>query len=310
MEARFLCLISTLVYPLTIVQDHTAGGQGSLSRTRSARNEMLTDWDVFLLQECLRKLDGVNFGAHELFKLSELVGGLRCPAVIFHQRRSGQSKAVGGASRGTAVELDGQMTVIAAHLPHKRQKLRDFEYVLTENQDFTSGTGTTPDSGRRLQCELLRIDRLSSCGRVDSKTENVDGQKRFTACKSFTHCSGRTGLDRDEHLDGRRLTTGAVHTLQLDGPSRRINANGSKTGRKCWTLTASRQTTGRCCYSFVEGENEIHCEKRCELAWLEARRLWQRAAAETLTDWENWDFDGASALGNRKGRAKERKPRR
>ena len=31
---------------------------------------MLTDWDVLLLQECFRKLDGVNVGAHELFSPS------------------------------------------------------------------------------------------------------------------------------------------------------------------------------------------------------------------------------------------------
>ena len=43
---------------------------------------MLTDWDVLLLQECYRKLDGVNVGADELFTPSELLGGLRCPAVI------------------------------------------------------------------------------------------------------------------------------------------------------------------------------------------------------------------------------------
>ena len=42
---------------------------------------MLVDWDVLLLQECFRKLDGVNVGAHELFTPSELLGGLRCPAV-------------------------------------------------------------------------------------------------------------------------------------------------------------------------------------------------------------------------------------
>ena len=73
---------------------------------------MLTDWDVLLLQECFRKLDGVSVGAHKLLTPCELLGGLRCPAVIVNQIRSGQSKAVGGASRGTAVELDGQMTFI------------------------------------------------------------------------------------------------------------------------------------------------------------------------------------------------------
>ena len=52
--------------------------------------------------------------------------GLRCPAVIMHQRWSGQAKAVGGAS-WTAVELDGQKTIISAHLRHKGKALGDFE---------------------------------------------------------------------------------------------------------------------------------------------------------------------------------------
>ena len=35
---------------------------------------MLADWDVLLLQECFRKLDGVDVGVHELFTASELLG--------------------------------------------------------------------------------------------------------------------------------------------------------------------------------------------------------------------------------------------
>ena len=84
---------------------------------------MLTDWDVLLLQECFRKMDGVNVGAHELFTPSELMGGLRCPAVIVNQKWSGQLKIVGGVARWTAVELDGQLTFISAHLPRKVKKL-------------------------------------------------------------------------------------------------------------------------------------------------------------------------------------------
>ena len=80
---------------------------------------MLADWDVLLLQECFRKLDGVNVGAHELFTPSELMGGLRCPAVIVNRKWKGQSKIVGGAARWTAVELDGQLTLISVHMPHK-----------------------------------------------------------------------------------------------------------------------------------------------------------------------------------------------
>ena len=82
-----------------------------------------------------RLLLGVNVGAHELFTPSELMGGLRCPTVIVN----GKSKIVGGAARWTAVELDGQLTLISAHLPHKGRKLGEFETTLTELQEFLNG---------------------------------------------------------------------------------------------------------------------------------------------------------------------------
>ena len=105
----------------------------------------LTDWDVLLLQECFRKLDGVNVGAHEPLTPSELVRRLPCPAVIIHQRWNTQSRAVGRASRWTAVELGGQLTTISAHLSHKGNQLGDFETVLAYVQDFMRReTGTTP----------------------------------------------------------------------------------------------------------------------------------------------------------------------
>ena len=96
------------------------------------------DWDV-LLQECFRKLDGVNVGAHELFTPSELLGGLRCPTVIVNRKWKGQSKIVVGAARWTAVELDGQLSLISAHLPHKGKKLAEFEAVLMKIQEFVCG---------------------------------------------------------------------------------------------------------------------------------------------------------------------------
>ena len=67
------------------------------------------------------------------------LGGLRCLAVIVNQKWCGQSKIAGGAARWTAVELDGQLTIISAHLPHKGRKLGEFEAVLLEIQEFVSG---------------------------------------------------------------------------------------------------------------------------------------------------------------------------
>ena len=100
---------------------------------------MRTDWDVLLLQECFRKLDGVDVGTHEFFTRPELLGGLRCPAVIVNQKWSGQSKVVGVAARWTAVELGEQLTLISAHLLCKGSKLGEFEATLTEIQEFLNG---------------------------------------------------------------------------------------------------------------------------------------------------------------------------
>ena len=86
----------------------------------------------------------------------------------------------------------------------------------------------------------MSFNGLTDYHHVDPKTENADGHERFTACASFAHCLGRNGLDRDEHLDERRHRTGAVHTVQLDGPGRFGNATGlhhdlEKSGRKTCT---------------------------------------------------------------------------
>ena len=43
-----------------------------------------------------------------------------------------------GAARWTAVELDGQLTLISAHLPHKGKKLGKFEAALMEIQEFVN----------------------------------------------------------------------------------------------------------------------------------------------------------------------------
>ena len=78
-------------------------------------------------------------GAHELFTPSELMGRLRCPAVIVNRKWKGQSKIVGSAARWTAVELDGLLTLISVHMPHKGRQFGEFEATLTEFQEFLNG---------------------------------------------------------------------------------------------------------------------------------------------------------------------------
>ena len=76
-----------------------------------------------------------------------------------------------------------------------------------------------------LKCELLRIDRLTSRGRVDSKTDmDTDDSQRARALHTVV---ADLDLTVTKHLDGRRLRTGTVHTVQLDGPW--------ETHRRRWT---------------------------------------------------------------------------
>ena len=141
--------------------------------------------------------------------------------VIVNQKWSGQSKIVGGAARWTADELDGQMTFISAHLPHKGKKLGEFEAVLMEIQGIREWR-----VGGRLQREPARQGRPLPCGRVDPKTKKAGRHERLTARESCAHDGGRTGPDGDKHVDERRYRTRAFHTIQSVKPRRPVDTNG------------------------------------------------------------------------------------
>ena len=130
----------------------------------------------------------------------------------------------------------------------EEKTLGDVDTVLTEIQDFMRGRlGQHVILGGDFNVSFAWIDRLSSCGRVDPKTENADGHKRYPARASIARCCVRSGPDGDEHLDGRRLRTGFVHTMQLDESWRRADANGlyhdlEETGSKTGTSAGSQMT--------------------------------------------------------------------
>ena len=145
---------------------------------------MLTSWDILLLQGCFKKIGRTE-------------GGLHCPAVIIHQRWNGQARAVGGASRWTAVELCGQLTIISAHLPHIGRKLGEFMTVLAEIQDFMHER-----SGQRL---VLGGDfNASFCGLTVHK-KHLDGTwGRTDANNRLQRCIDETG-SKTNSSDGLRL---------------------------------------------------------------------------------------------------------
>ena len=158
----------------------------------------------------------------------------------------------------------------------------EFESVLTEIKDFISWeTKTALDPGRRLQCELARIDSLSPCGRVDPKTENAVGHERFTARESFAHCCGRTGLDGDEHLDGRRHRTRVFKRSSWSDPVESLTqmdfivTSRKSEMRRAQVLDSDWfKTDHRAVLAVHSLKTKMRFSvKRCELAWLEARRL-------------------------------------
>ena len=253
---------------LKVMSWNVAGLAGDSTDIFLSQISMLTDWDVLLLLEYFRK---TGHHTSELERTSE-----RC---------------WGGAGRWTAVELDGQLTITSVHLPHKRINLGDVATVLTEIQDFMRETRTAPDPGWRLQCQLSWTDRPSPRGRVDTRTENTDGHKRYFERTSIALCCGSIGPDGDEHLDGRRLRS------QMDFI---LEETESKTSTSTGFRMVQDGPQGGTCCPPVESENEILCETWSELAWLEARRLLAKGGRRDGDRLDNWNVMAPLLLGTAK----------
>ena len=159
-----------------------------------------------------------------------------------------------------------------------------------------------------------RSDRLLPCGEVDPKTKNAGGHERLTASGSFAHDGDRTGLDGDKHLDERRHRTRAF----TDKPWRIVNTKGlhrdfEKTGNESCAgsglrLVQDGSQRGACC-SFAKPKMRYTKRNGANLRGWEPDDSWHRVAAETLTEWENWNamvpllMEAAMAqkIGNQRG---------
>ena len=117
--------------------------------------------------------------------------------------------------------------------------------------------------------------------------------------RELAHCRGRIGLDGDKHLDGRRLRTGAVtHGMQQDGPWRTGNTNDfimtsrSTEARRVQVLDFDWFKTDHWAVLAVlslKTKMRDTMKSDVNLRGWQPDDSWQRAAAETLTDWGNWD---------------------
>ena len=105
---------------LKVVSWNVVGLTGDQAESFVTHISILMQWDVLLLQECFKKLEGVNVGVHELCTPKELSGEWRCPAIVVHERWKGQARASGGTCGWVVIEVGDCLTTIS-------KVLREFE---------------------------------------------------------------------------------------------------------------------------------------------------------------------------------------
>ena len=147
---------------------------------------MLTDWDVLMLQECFRKLDGVNVGAHELFTLPELLGRIAMPGSHRQSEMVRTIEDCWGCGKMDCGRVGWTVDHHFSTLASQRKKTRRIRGSFVGNSRIREWeTQTTSDLGWRLQCEPVRHDRLFPCGGVDSKTKNAGGNERLLSARAL-----------------------------------------------------------------------------------------------------------------------------
>ena len=94
-------------------------------------------WDVLLLQETFRKLEGLETEGCQIFTPGNLPGrahgGWRCPAIILKSRICEECVLLGSGDRWVAIKMQtSNRVLISAHLPTIKAPLEDFNVPLHE----------------------------------------------------------------------------------------------------------------------------------------------------------------------------------
>ena len=233
--------------------------------------------------------------------------GLRCPAVIMHQRWSGQTKAVGISSRWTAVrELGGQLTFMSAHLPHKSRMLGEFETVLAETQDFIhERSGQHLILGGDFNASFYRLTDFHHVG------ESIPRPRTLTDTKDAWRAGALHAIVAELDL--------TVTNTRMDASSKQERCTRSSWRERghaqtqmdfimvSWKLEAKQiQVTDFDCFktdhmaviAVLSLRSRLRHSARLRM---EAKRHMARSGHQTLTDWTNRDALAAPALGDSKG---------
>ena len=109
--------------------------------TRSSGNYLIVTPGFLLLQEAFRRTEGIESSYnHAIFTGGVLRGGLRCPAILVHERWAHAVKYLAGGARCVAVDFNSSHVLVSLHLQHRRAGLGALQETLAEVRQFLCST--------------------------------------------------------------------------------------------------------------------------------------------------------------------------
>ncbi|CAE8637304.1 unnamed protein product [Polarella glacialis] len=260
---------------------------------------MLSQWDFILIQEGFRRLDGISTGEHVLFTPPELCGGLRCPAIFVHSRWTGEVRMAGGGSRWVAVDFQGEMLLISAHLPCKRRTLLELETTLEEIQAVIAAHPEHKvvlgvDANTKLNGT---VDYQHVGAQVPRAVLTAAERERAKAVHTFTAEGGLMvantwmGGDTDDQWFTRTNWDGEG-PAQIDYimTSMAVKVENIWIEKHTWFNSDHRALV--CRWATGKGPKQPRSSAQSLRAWAPGPE-WCDAVRERVTDWSNWDTTAA-----------------
>ena len=220
---------------------------------------MLTDWDVLMLQECFRKLDGVNVGAHDLFNTKgKKLGEFEALLMDIQEFVSGRPK---------------QHVILGGDFNASLYGMTDFFHV----GESIPRPRTLVDTNDSLRARALHTMVTELDLTVTNTWMNADTEQELFTRSSWTNPKYSL-TQMDFIMTSRKLEMKHVQVLDSDW---------FKTDHSAVLAVLSMKPKMR--HTMRNGVN---------LRGWEPDESWHRVAAETLTEMGELECDGAFAYGN------------
>ncbi|CAE8695540.1 unnamed protein product, partial [Polarella glacialis] len=261
---------------------------------------MLSQWDFILIQEGFRRLDGISTGEHVLFTPPELCGGLRCPAIFVHSRWTGEVRmAGGGGSRWVAVDFQGEMLLISAHLLHKRRTLLELETTLEEIQAVIAAhpkhkvvLGVDANTKLNGTVDYQHIGaQVPRAVLTAAERERAKAVHTFTAEGGLMVANTWMGGDTDDQWFTRTNWDGEG-PAQIDYimTSMAVKVENIWIEKHTWFNSDHHALV--CKWATGKGPKQPRSSAQSLRGWAPGPE-WCDAVRERVTDWSNWDTTAA-----------------